>query len=75
MKVLYLNHFAGYYYYWLVSNLFFAISDNKPSGAILSLGKYERDYDWSQTEGVTDGMEDASHFQKLHSLKASRKGK
>ena len=47
--------------------------DTNPSGAILTVGNYNRDYDWSQSDGVDDGLKDASHFQKINSPKVSRK--
>ena len=48
--------------------------DSNPSGAILTVGKYDRDYDWGQGDGVDDGLKDAAHFQKINSPKDSRKG-
>ena len=50
------------------------ILDGNPSGAILTAVKYDRDYDWSQSDGVDDGLKDSSHFQKINSLEVSRKG-
>ena len=47
------------------------VLDGKPSGAILKLGKYDHDYDWSQGEEPSDVIENSSHFQKLRSLKQS----
>ena len=49
--------------------------DGKPSGAIMKLGKYDHDFDWSQSKDIGNDVSQASsHFEKLHSLRQSKKG-
>lgn len=52
------------------------MEDGKPSGAIMKLGKYDHDFDWSQSKDIGNDVSQASsHFEKLHSLRQSKKGR
>ena len=41
----------------------------------MKLGKYDHDFDWSQSKDIGNDVSQASsHFEKLHSLRQSKKG-